>query len=164
MLNLIKQENLTICQKIMSKSSISVADYIDRQLALSGKTQTDVCFEIGYKNPNLLTMLKKGKTKLPIIKVKLLAKSLGVDPVYLLKLTMLEYTPDTWDVIQDIMGAQAVTDDEYAILREIREVSGGMSLAPSNDEERHALQELANKWKKRAISEHEPRDQRLKTH
>ena len=133
----------------MSKSSVTLADYIASQLALCGKTQSEVCLEIGYVNPNLLTMIKKGRTKLPINKVKIFAKALGVDPVFLLKLAMKEYQPDTWDVIEEIMGSDAVTDNEYEIVNLVREASGGMSLTPSNDEEKRELQELVSKWKKR---------------
>ena len=148
----------------MNKQTITVADYLDKQLALCGKTQTEVCIEIGYKNPNLITMLKRGKTKLPINKVKALSKSLGVDPVYFLKLAMQEYTPDTWDVIQDIMGSEVISDDEYAVINLIRQVSDGLSLTPANDVERLELQELANKWKKRVETEYKSKDMRLKTH
>lgn len=130
----------------MTKTNTSVANYISQQLSLCGKTQAVVCADLGYENANVLTMFKQGKTKLPISKVKALANSLEVDSIYLLKLVMTEYMPNTWDVIQDILGRTIITESETQILKIIREGSEGLPVSPKNETEKEQLRELSKSW------------------
>lgn len=104
-----------------------VAKYIEQQIALSDKSQKQIAEECGYQNPNVMSMLKTGSTKVPINKVGLLAKALGVDPRHLLRMTMVEYMPETWEVIEEILGSDfTVSDDEMKIIYVIREAGGGL--------------------------------------
>ena len=73
-------------------------------------------------------MIKQGKTKLPVNKVGPLAKALGVDPVHLLRLTMAEYMPETWETIEDIVGQSLVSAGEMKLLDELRVALGGIGL------------------------------------
>lgn len=139
----------------MSQSNIAVAKYISQQLMMCGKSQIEVANEIGYDNPNVITMFKQGKTKLPIVKVKLLAKSLGVDPVFLLKLVMTEYMADTWDVISDILGGTVITQPEERILAVIHQADSGLPVEPVTDEEIAELRNLSAKWAKRMEAQYE---------
>jgi transcriptional regulator with XRE-family HTH domain len=133
----------------MSTTNITVAKYISHQLMMCGKSQIEVANEIGYDNPNVITMFKQGKTKLPIVKVKLLAKALGVDPVFLLKLVMTEYMPDTWDVVSEILGGSIVTEPEENILKVIHEADNGLPVEPITEDEKNELRALSDKWAKR---------------
>lgn len=139
----------------MSVSNITVAKYISQQLVMCGKSQIEVANEIGYDNPNVITMFKQGKTKLPIVKVKLLAKSLAVDPVFLLKLVMTEYMPDTWDVVSEILGGSIVTESEERILAIIHQADGGLAVEPITDNEISELRSLSQKWAKRMETQYE---------
>ena len=47
----------------------------------------------------MITMIKKGRTKLPLSKVAAMARALDVDPGYLLRLAMSEYDAEAWAVI-----------------------------------------------------------------
>jgi transcriptional regulator with XRE-family HTH domain len=126
---------------------ISVKDYIEQQIAISEKSQKQIAHEIGYDRPNVITMIKQGSTKLPINKVGLLARALNVDPVYLLRLVMMEYHPDTWTTIDEIIGTQIVTKQELALLKFIRKATGGVELELSrpkaSDKLTTILKELA---------------------
>lgn len=128
------------------KTTVSVASYITQQLALCGKTQAIVSNEIGYENPNLICMFKQGKTKIPVTKVKDIAKALGVDPVYLLKLVMKEYTPETWEVIEDILDRPVITETEQRIIDVVRQYDAGLPIEPKTDEEKYEFKELVKKW------------------
>lgn len=139
----------------MSISKITVANYITQQIALSGRTQTEICLEIGYENTNVITMIKQGKTKLPVTKVKLIAKALGVDPVHLLRLVMTEYMPETFAVIQDTMGGILVTESESAVLSVVRDADNGQPVFPKTGAEKAELRELVGKWIKRIEEEYE---------
>ena len=101
----------------MSKQNrITVASYLEIQIAVSEISQKDIATAIGYDKPNVITMIKQGKTKLPLNKVGPLAKVLGIDPVHLLRLAMSEYHPDTWLAINHIIGRWLVTDGEMTII------------------------------------------------
>lgn len=93
-------------QKVTRPSVTTVANYIGAQLAHlpPGVTQKDVAESIGYDKPNILVMIKRGNTKLPINKVPALAKAIGVDPMHLMRLVLNEYMPEVHDAIMSMSG------------------------------------------------------------
>ena len=106
----------------MSKPAITVAKYLEQQLAICGRPQKEIAAQCGYPNPNIITMFKKGSSKLPIEKVGLMAGALGIDAAYLLQLTMTEYHPETWREIEAILGSgRIVTQDEFTLVKLIRQ-------------------------------------------
>lgn len=119
--------------------SLSVAKYIQLQIAVSGVAQKDIAEALGYDNPNVITMFKQGKTKLPINKVGPLAKVLGVDPVHLLRLVMTEYCPDTWQAIQHLIGKSLITANEMVLVEIVRKTCGAVDLALTDKAERSAF-------------------------
>jgi hypothetical protein len=103
-----------------------LAKYIDqRVLELRGrKTQGGIAAEAGFANPNMLTMLKQGATKVPFDRVPALAKALDCDPAWLLRLALEQGEGSTAAAaIHEIMGPM-VTVNERAWLAEIRDASG----------------------------------------
>ena len=88
------------------------------------KTQAEVAEEAGFVNPNMVTMIKKGSTKLPIDRVPALAKALESDPALLLRLALEQSEGSTAAAaIYEIIG-QPITKNEMAWINEIREASG----------------------------------------
>lgn len=105
-----------------SKPNITVAEYITQQVNLCGKQQLDIAREAGFNKPNIITMIKQGKTKLPMAKVGPMAKALEVDPTYLFQLAMQEYEPDTWEALKDyIFKAPLLTQNEVEIIETVRQ-------------------------------------------
>jgi hypothetical protein len=110
------------------KPKTTVAQYLEQQIALSEKSQREIAAECGYERPNILTMIKQGDTKLPLNKVGLMAKALGVDPIHLLRLTMSEYMPETWGVLEELIGEQLVSEKEMTLIHLARDVTDGVDL------------------------------------
>jgi AraC-like DNA-binding protein len=104
--------------------SLTVAEFIADKLAATDKTQRQIAEECGFEHPNVITMFKQGLTKLPINRIGPLAKALDADPVHLLRLVMLEYMPDTWQTVEDIMQSTVLTANELALVRAFRDVTG----------------------------------------
>lgn len=102
----------------------TVADYISRQIEACGKSQAQIAREVGYDRPNLISMIKSGQTKLPVQKVPALARALGVDPAFLFRIVMSEYSPALLEAIGEIPGAVPVTQNERGIIEAIRRLSG----------------------------------------
>ena len=88
------------------------------------KTQAEIAEEAGFVNPNMVTMIKKGATKLPVDRVPALAKALDCDPALLLRLALEQSEGSTAaTAIYEIIG-QPITKNEMAWINEIREASG----------------------------------------
>lgn len=103
---------------------LTVADFLADRIAAVDKTQREIAQECGFDNPNIITMFKNGQTKLPINRIAPLAKALDVDPAHLLRLVMLEYMPDLWESIENIMQSTVLTANELELVRAFREVTG----------------------------------------
>ena len=99
----------------------TIAEYLSMQIDLCGKSQLDIAREAGFNKPNIITMIKQGRTKLPISKVGPMATSLGIDPLHLYKLAMEEYEPETWKAVQELILKQPfVTQNEMEIIEVVR--------------------------------------------
>jgi transcriptional regulator with XRE-family HTH domain len=109
-------------QKKSTKPNLTVAQYLTAQIAICGKSQLQIATESGFPKPNMITMLKQGKSKLPFARLGDVATSLGVDPLYLYKLAMNEYDPEAWAVIEPIISKQIIlTDNEIELIKLIRD-------------------------------------------
>lgn len=88
------------------------------------KTQLEIATEAGFKQPNMLAMVKAGTSKLPLDRVPGLAKALECDPTLLFMLAVEQLGGDTTEgAIAQIFGT-LVTRNETAWLEEIRDASG----------------------------------------
>ena len=102
-----------------------LADFVTtRVLELrTRKTQAEIAAEAGFTNPNVISMLKSGATKLALDRVPSLARALECDPAYLLLLALEQAEGNTAAVaLMEIMGTP-VTANELGWLREIRDAS-----------------------------------------
>ena len=98
----------------------NVAEYISWQIQLCGKSQTEIAQQTGFDKPNVITMIKQGKTKVPLNKIGSLAKALEIDPVHFFKLVMSEYQPDLLDIITAITSQPLITKNELDFIEVIR--------------------------------------------
>lgn len=103
----------------------TVAEFIADRLATIDKTQRQVAAECGLEHPNVISMFKTGATKLPLSRIGPLARALDVDPAYLLRLVMLEYFPDTWESIENVIQSTVLTANELGMVQAFRAINGG---------------------------------------
>lgn len=102
-----------------------LADFIaKRVLQIKPKSQIDIAREAGFVNPNVISMLKSGATKLPLDRVLSLAAALECDPRHLFLLAIQQQGHETdHAAIAQIFGT-IVTSNEAKWLEEIRDASG----------------------------------------
>ena len=81
-----------------SPTARMIADAIEN----SGKTQREIATEMGYDRPNVISMLKNGEMRMPIDRIPAFAKATGIDALLLTKTAMLEYMPETWNVLSSV--------------------------------------------------------------
>jgi len=87
------------------------------------KTQTEIAAEAGFVNANMLSILKSGKSKLPLDRIPSLARALECDPALLMRLALDQAVGATAaKAIIEIFGSP-VTEHEHGWLEEIRDVS-----------------------------------------
>lgn len=98
----------------------NVAEYVSWQINLCGKMQTEIAEEVGFEKPNVISMIKQGKTKVPINKIGKMAKALNVDPIFFLKMCINEYMPDMLEAITAITNQPVFTANEIDFIEEIR--------------------------------------------
>lgn len=98
----------------------NVAEYISWQIQLCGKSQTEIAQQAGFDKPNVITMIKQGKTKVPLNKIGSMAKALEIDPVHFMRMCLNEYLPDLADTIQQITNQPIITKNEMDFITVIR--------------------------------------------
>ncbi|WP_339118893.1 helix-turn-helix transcriptional regulator [Halomonas sp. BMC6] len=88
---------------------------IERQLDLD-LTNQDIAGRVGYANANVISMIKKGRTKLPLDKVKKMADALNVDRARLMRMALSEYMGDAYLDIVEVLG-EPTTQNERVLLQ-----------------------------------------------
>lgn len=81
----------------------SIASLVDRYISDSGKPLYRIAAESGFNAPNVLSMIRTGRTKLPLDKIPAFARSLGVEPEPLLIAALQAYKPQLWEVIDSVL-------------------------------------------------------------
>lgn len=114
----------------MSKNTPTVADFINHQINVSGKSQAMIAKEVGFERPNIISMIKLGATKLPIDKIIPMARALNIDRVFMMKLALEEYMPGFWDGISSLLEQPIITNNEIKLLLATRAINA----IPSQDD------------------------------
>ena len=117
------------------KPRSKVAIFIAERIETTGQLQKDVAAKAGFAKPNIITMLKQGKARLPLDKIGPMAQALETDPVHLLLICMEEYHPSTWKAIAPFMEL-AMTADEHRLVNALRAWVGGPFLSALSEESR----------------------------
>jgi predicted XRE-type DNA-binding protein len=99
----------------MTKRS-ETAMYLEQAIKISGRTQKEISDVAGFNKSNVLSMMKQGIVKVPIARIPALATACGVNAANFVRVAMIEYHPEIWDVIQKHVG-EVITDDEPELLQ-----------------------------------------------
>lgn len=87
------------------------------------KTQAQIAAEAGFNNPNFLSMIKNGSSKLALDRVPALAKALECDAALLFRMALDQHdSPTTETALRQIFRA-VVTENEAVWLEELRDAS-----------------------------------------
>lgn len=105
------------------QNKLTVAEYLAEQIDLSPKLQTEIAREVGFDNPNVITMFKQGKTKIPMNRVGSLAQALGINPRHLMRKVLEEYMPDTWTALEQCFGHLLLSAEEEEMVLAFRKMS-----------------------------------------
>jgi hypothetical protein len=81
-----------------------VAKFLTHHIKKSGKTHEEIAREAGFNGANYISMLKTGKSKVPLLRIPALAKAVEVEPKELLGLCLEAYMPELHTVIMETMA------------------------------------------------------------
>ncbi|AGI66785.1 hypothetical protein OAN307_c10800 [Octadecabacter antarcticus 307] len=114
-----------MANKLGPHAASGLAVYIDRRILelRYKKTQREIATAAGFTNPNMLTMLKQGHSKLPIDRVATLAAALEVDSKYMLRLALAQHGNETMLRVYDEVLGTVVSQHEVGWLTLLREAS-----------------------------------------
>jgi len=102
-----------------------LAKYVERRVLelKSRKSQLQIANEAGFPNPNMITMIKNGTSKLALDRVPSMARAVECDPSYLMRLALDQAVGDTSaQAIVEIFGTP-ITSNEIGWIEAIREAS-----------------------------------------
>jgi transcriptional regulator with XRE-family HTH domain len=89
----------------------------------SPKTQLEIAREAGLVSPNTISMIKTGKTKLPIARIPALANALDADPLELFSLALETYEPEIWNVFVSLAPSMLVSRKELELIVALRKAA-----------------------------------------
>jgi transcriptional regulator with XRE-family HTH domain len=89
------------------------------------KSQKDIAREVGLANPNVISMWKSGRNKVPLDRVRGLAQALETDAAEMFLMAMEQDLDDaSMSVIREIFGI-VLTENEREWVRALRRASVG---------------------------------------
>jgi hypothetical protein len=113
----------------------AIAVFLDQRIdALRGvKTQREIAAAAGYDRPNIISMFKRGETKIPLEKIPALAKAVEADAAHMFRLAMEAQWPELVTTIAETFGRQMASNNEVEIfLEKWRAATGNADPAPSD--------------------------------
>jgi len=130
-------------------------DYFVTLLDRCEFSQREIAGMIGLPQPNVISMIKNGRMKVPLDRIPDLAWALSADPYVLLVLALNDEHPKLLEVLREHMGISVSTLHLASLARTPRPDSGGIS-EPETDTVRSPSQEAPPGARRTRVS----RDQR----
>lgn len=81
----------------------------------SEKSQAEIAQEIGFEKPNVMTMLKQGRIKMPIARIPAFCKATNSDPGLLLNTVLQEHYPEISAVLAEIKLVSIAPEETHMI-------------------------------------------------
>jgi DNA-binding transcriptional regulator YdaS (Cro superfamily) len=101
-------------------SKIDVAEFLSNAIKSSGRTQAEIANECGFSYPNVVSMMKNGKTKIPLQRAPALARAIGIEPHELVARCLETYEPELYELLAEHASGTFVTRFELRLLKVIR--------------------------------------------
>lgn len=101
-------------------TKLDVAQFLSEMIDKSGKTQIDIAAEVGLPNPNMVSMLKTGRSKIPLQRAPALARAIGIEPRDLVSRCLEAYEPELYELVAEHAAGMLVSRFELRLLKVIR--------------------------------------------
>ena len=94
------------------------------RIKAKGTSQVSLAEALGYANANMISLFKKGTTRIPLDKVVPFARALDVDPAEMIREWFDTYMPGILPTVIDPYIGMALTANEEAWVRRLRKLWG----------------------------------------
>ncbi|MEB0114533.1 hypothetical protein QN397_24950 [Variovorax sp. RTB1] len=108
----------------MNTTFTSIGSLVEAHQAHLGFSDEYLAMALDYQQSNVVTLIKNGTMRLPLIKVPALAKVLCVDAQVVLQLAMAETTPGLYEMIEQIVNPLALREHEVGLIKHCRKLAG----------------------------------------
>lgn len=99
-----------------------ITTFVARAIKRSTKNQTEIARAMGFRHPNMVTMIKTGVAKMPFGKIDAFCQSTGTNANELTALCLRQYVPDIWELVSDRWNHR--TPDAPEPVRRLLELGG----------------------------------------
>lgn len=100
----------------------ALADWFNRNLdRLTDMTNEEIADKLGYSRPNIISMWRTGRTRIPLDRLKPLSDILGVEMITLLPLWLEQYIDKEGYQLVEEASKRMVTQDEAELIAVIRD-------------------------------------------
>jgi transcriptional regulator with XRE-family HTH domain len=106
---------------------------LEKVTSTSNRTQREIAEEAGFKNQNMITMIKQGDAKLPLDRVPAMAHALRIEPLQLFNLALEQFYQD--EALKELQAIlpPALTPAEKELIDIVREAGKkGNALTPAH--------------------------------
>lgn len=113
---------MTFCIPQMKKNFMittftSISALIQARQAQLNVLDADLSLALGYEDKRIVTLIRGGQMRLPLVRVPALADALSVEPRQVLQLAMDEITPGVFDVIEQVLNPSVAATHGGAVDR-----------------------------------------------
>ena len=132
-------------------SKTAVADLVSRHIDMMAprRNQREIAERIGFKRPNMLSMIRTGRAAVPFEKIPIIARELEIDPALLVRMHLKEVWPGFDNVVHEVFGG-VLSSTERAWLKFFDEA--GLATPPYEPAERNALAEMIKDGSRRKLA------------
>ena len=101
---------------------LTVAQMITKAMQDHSVTPQEVADDLGYESAHIVMMFMQGAAKVPLRNAGPLARAVGIDPAYFLRVVLCAYMPDTWKLLDQAArdSQRGSSDCEQFELRRFR--------------------------------------------
>lgn len=107
------------------KNITAVAELIESRQRSLNLSDLHVAAALGCDNPGITGLIKSSTMRVPVSKVPHLAEVLQVQPSVLMRMVLLESSPEMLQAIEACYGPMELTDGEVRLLQSIRKSDTG---------------------------------------
>lgn len=116
--------------------------YLARHIDSCKLTQREIAEKLGYQNPNVITMFKKGRSKFPIYSIPKLSELIGLDPASTLRIALEAYDDPVFPLIEQYFGA-LISKNEQTLLKAYREYTNNSDPNTTSSSAKVSIRRLA---------------------
>jgi transcriptional regulator with XRE-family HTH domain len=97
-----------------------LAVFIASKIDASDQTQSEIAAEAGLENPNFLSMIRTGKSRVPIGRALALADALDIPRGDMVRKCLDAYEPELYAILLTVFPGMGLSDEEFEIIKTVR--------------------------------------------